>query len=296
MRRALVALALLAVAGCGSGSDAGGGGKGTSTRLVDPAKPPLINSFDIAPDGSFLLTTNKGFFRISKDGKKLTRQVSRVTYRGKRSSLGTFLAVNATPEGTLLGSGHPDDKDSGLPQFLGFLESKDDGKTWDVVSRLGLADLHVMHQQFGRLYAFDAVIGAILVSEDGGKNWTEHPTPRELIADFVIDPEDENYILAAGEQNLFRSTDGGDSWRPLTPANGRRMAWPSQKVLISTDREGTVQLSEDRGETWKDVGRIEGEPWRLKAVDDETLYAALSDGTIVKTDDGGGAWSTLFSP
>lgn len=285
----------MVLAGCGS--EESGTSKAKSTRLVDPAKPPLINSFDVDPaDGSFLLTTNKGFFRITKDGKRITPLASRVSYRGRTSKVGTFLAVNAAPDGTLLGSGHPDESDTGLPQFLGFLESKDSGKTWEVVSRLGLADLHVMRQQFGRLYAFDAVIGAILVSEDGGKNWTEHPTPRELITDFVIDPEDENYILATSEQNLFRSTDGGDSWRPISQANARRMAWPSDKVLVAADREGRVQRSEDRGESWQDVGRIEGEPWRLKAVDDKTIYAALSDGTIVKTADGGGAWSTLFSP
>src|SRR5215210_3854478 len=201
MRRslALVPFVLLALAGCSSESDSTS--RPTSTRYVTPGKPPLVNSFDIDPaDGSFLMTTNKGFYRITKDGKKITRQTSEVTAKGKTSPLGTFLAVSATPEGTLLGSGHPDDKKAGLPQFLGFMESKDDGKTWKVVSRLGLADLHVMRQQFGRLYGFDAVTGALLVSEDGGRNWTEHPTPRELIEDFVIDPADENHILAAAVQ------------------------------------------------------------------------------------------------
>lgn len=294
-RAAAAALVLITLAGCGSSTE--GSAKATSTRLVNPGKPPLVNSFDVDPaDGSFLLTTNKGFFRITKDGKKLTQVRGAVTSGRSSSPVGTFLAVDAVGGGRLLGSGHPDQKGTGLPQFLGFLTSDDAGKSWKVVSRLGLADFHVMRLQFGRIYAYDAVIGGLLVSEDGGRNWTEHPTPRELITDFVVDPEDEDYVLATSEKSLFRSTDRGDSWRPIGPVDGLRLAWPSEKVLVSTDRSGRVQRSEDRGESWKDVGRIDGEPWRLKAMDDKTLFAALSDGTIVKSADGGGEWSVLFRP
>ena len=39
-----------------------------------------------------------------------------------------------------------------------------------------------------------------------------------------------------------------------------------------------------------------GEPWRLHAVDERRLYAALADGTIAGTEDGGKTWEEVFVP
>ena len=77
--------------------------------------------------------------------------------------VGGFLEVLPTGPQTLLGSGHPDRKGV-LPEFLGVLRSEDGGRTWTVIARLGEADLHRMVLKQGKLYAFDAVLGAVLVS------------------------------------------------------------------------------------------------------------------------------------
>ena len=41
---------------------------------------------------------------------------------------------------------------------------------------------------------------------------------------------------------------------------------------------------------------MDGEPYKFKAVDDQHLYLALSDGTIVETTDGGRGWEAVFEP
>ena len=292
MRRATVLLVLFALAGCGQD---GSGSRPASARLVLPGKDPLVNSFQVEQAGSFLLSTNKGFFRIDAQGKEAKRLESRVSARGASAPVGTFLAFETVGPQRLIGSGHPDSGDD-LPQFLGFMTSDDGGRSWRVESRLGLADLHVLHSVHGRIYAFDAVVGALLISEDDGRNWTEHPTPRELIGDFVVDPEDPDYVLAASDDTLFRSEDGGDSWRPLIQGERIRLLWPDPDTLLMTDSSGRVQRSEDRGERWQEVGRIDGDPWRLAADPKGGIFAALSDGTIVRSRDGGGQWSRLFRP
>ena len=65
------ALAALAVAGCGSSGDSAE----RSTRLVDFSKePPYVNSLERDPgSGEFLLTTNRGFFRIDAPTKRVRR-------------------------------------------------------------------------------------------------------------------------------------------------------------------------------------------------------------------------------
>ena len=292
-RAALIALAALAVGACGGDDE-----RPASTRLVKPGKPPLVNAFDVDPrDGSFLMATNRGFFRIARDGGKLTRLRSSLSAPEGRSRVGTFLAfVPVGKGGEMLGSGHPDEKKSGLPQFLGVLRSADGGRTWRSVSRMGLADLHVIRPAHDRIYAFDAVLGGMLISDDGGKDFVERPTPRELMTDFVVAPDDPRFLLAASDDGVFRSTDEGEGWRPLPPVRGARFAWPSPKKLYRTTAEGEVQLSDDRGQTWQGRGRIDGEPWRLKALAGEHLVAALATGAIVESRDGGREWDEVFTP
>lgn len=291
-----LALALLAlpVAGCGGGAD---GGSQASTKLVTAGKPPLVNALDVDPaDGSLLMTTNRGFFRVDPEKGTAERIRSSVSADGKSSPVGTFLAITSTGPGELIGSGHPDRRGSGLPEFLGFMRSADAGRTWSVVSRLGLADLHVIRPQHGRLYAFDAVVGALLVSGDGGRKWEERFTPKSLMLDFVVDPDDPEYVLALDEETLYRSEDGGSTWRPQGESLAARLAWPAADALIRANRDGTVQRSADRGGSWQDVGRLDGEPWRLKALDEKRIYAALADGTIQSTEDGGARWDTVLRP
>jgi photosystem II stability/assembly factor-like uncharacterized protein len=297
MRRAgvlagLLAAAALAATGCGSDTSSG-----KSTRLVDLSKkPPFVNSLDIDPEnGDFLLTTNRGFWRIDPDEDKVTRIRSTITNKGKSDTIGTFLLAKVAGPGTLIGSGHPDTMGK-LPAFLGFLRSDDNGRTWHVVSRYGAADLHKIVLRHDRMYAFDAVLSAIVISEDDGRTFSEHFTPRGLIIDFDVDPDDPDQLVAANDDELFRSEDGADTWRPIARAKGIRLAWVAPDKLYRADRDGTIRISDDAGDTWEDVGRVDGEPYKFKVIDEEHLYLALSDGSILETTDGGRQWEAVFEP
>jgi hypothetical protein len=296
MKRLTIILPLvLLAAGCGSSSTTTK--PPATTRLVNPAATPYVNALEIDPaNGDFLLTTNKGFWRIDKKSDKVTPIKGKISAEGKTDTVGTFLEILPDGPGRLLGSGHPDHKNT-LPQFLGYLESDDSGKTWKVVSRLGDADLHKIVLAHGKLYAFDAVLGAMLISADRGRTFTERFTPRGLVIDFVVDPEDENYILAATEDQLFRTEDQGKSWRPVTSGTRIRLAWPRHDLVLRADQDGTVYSSSDRGQTFQQHSRVDGEPYKFKETDDPNhLYLALGDGSIIETTDGGKTWKGVFAP
>jgi len=296
----LVLALALGVAACGSSSEEktspDGGDRAPSDRLVDFTKdPPYVNALDIEPEsGDFLLTTNKGFWRIGAKDDKVTQIKGTIAADGKSDTVGTFLEIEVTGPKTLIGSGHPDQQNT-LPQFLGFITSDDAGASWKVLSRLGDADLHKIVQAHGKLYAFDAVLGAMLISDDGGKTFTERFTPKGLVIDFVVDPKDPDYLLAATEDTLHRSEDGGENWRPVTPGEGVRLEW-SGNGLYRADKDGTVFTSTDRGGTWNAVGKVDGEPYKFKAVDERHLFLALSDGTILETTDGAKNFGEVFRP
>ncbi len=300
MRKILLpALAIAAaLAGCGSSENkAGPSPDQLSDRLVDFSKqPPFVNALDVDPTtGEFMLPTNRGFWRIDPKSKKVTQVKGSIEADGKKDTVGTFLEVEAIGDGKLLGSGHPDGK--ALPQYLGFLESDDNGKSWRVVSRLGDADLHKIISLHDRVYAWDAVLSALLITTDGGRTFVENFTPPGLVIDFVVDPEDPDYVLAATEEQLFNTENAGKGWRPLEMGTGMRLAWPSGGPIYRAEKDGTVSTSQDKGVSWTKAGTVDGEPYKFETTDDpQHLYLALSDGTIVETTDGGKTWKDVFKP
>ena len=292
------ALCCLVLAGCGGEQAGSSPGKATrSDRLVDfSKKPPYVNALDIDPaTDDFLLTTNRGFWRIDSKTDAVKQVTGEISTRGKTATVGTFLELLATGPGRLIGSGHPD-RAGTLPSFLGFIESDDGGKHWKVISRLGEADLHKIVIRHDRMYAFDAVLGALLISSDGGKTFTERFTPPELIIDFEVDPDDPDHIIASSARRIFRSTDGGKHWRPVQGSDGTRLAWPAADSLYRADADGSIQVSDNGGGSFDIVGKVAGEPYKFKALGPRHLYLALSDGSILETTDGGKDWKDVFRP
>jgi len=282
--------AALAVAGCGDDS------AGSTSSIVGPAgkNSPPINSLELDPGGEgLLLTTNRGLYRV-EDGEATPIESQARTPDGP-TAVGTFLAVAAADDGGLIASGHPDDKGK-VAGFLGMLRSDDGGRSWESVSRYGIADLHVFHELDGTLYAYDAVLPALLASTDGGKTFEERGSPQGLAIDFVVDPEDPEQMLASTENQVFHSTDGGNRWTAAVGATRARLAWPEAASLYRADSDGMVYVSDNGGDTWEVRGRVDGEPWKLVAAGPEELYAALGDGTIAHSTDGGESWDEVFSP
>lgn len=299
VRRALAAGALAAgaLAGCGEGDDSRAGGA-PSDGLVDPAKPPpLVNALDIDPaTQEFLLTTNRGFFRIGRESGEVTQVRGTVRAGARSAPVGAFLEVAAAGSGRLVGSGHPDRKGA-IPEVLGVMQSTDGGRTWRVLSRLGRADLHTIIFKHGRMYATDAVTGTLLVSRDGGRTFSEQYTPSGVPIDgFEVDPADPRRIVAASETELYRSANGGAAWERIGQGSGIRLAWPARDAFYRALKDGSVQRSSDGGTSWETTARVDGEPYRFKAVSRDEAYLALGDGTILRTRDGARSWDEAFRP
>ena len=292
-----LALWLLAQTGSGRATERGPGTssarRGWSTS-PSGRRSSTASTSSRAP-GGFLLSTNRGFFKIDPDSGEVARVAGTVRGGGRSAPVGTFLAFLPAGGQRLVGSGHPDSR--ALPNFLGYMESRDGGRNWKVVSRLGDADLHKLIVAHDRLYAWDAVLSAMVISADGGRTFEEHFTPSgELIIDFVVDPADERYLVAAGEDTVYRSADEGERWRGLLEAKGVRLAWPARDALYRADADGKVYVSRNRGVRWEEISSVAGEPYKLKAVDEKHLYMALSDGTILESFDQARTWEEAFRP
>jgi photosystem II stability/assembly factor-like uncharacterized protein len=276
---AATALAALALAACGD--DDGGGGE---TAASDRA-PEHIHGLGVNPaDGALYIASHSGLFR-SDQGAASAEPVG----DSAQDTMG-FTVIGAD---RFLGSGHPAPGEDG-PPHLGLIESTDAGESWSEVSLAGEADFHVLRFAHDRVYGYNGLTGELLISDDGGESWDSRTSPAPMI-DLAIDPEDPERMIGSTEGGVGVSTDGGETWKPLVREIGL-LAWPEARRLYLVNAAGEVRVSDDVGESWSDVGSIGGQPAALAADGPRTLYAALADGTVLESADGGASWDVRSEP
>jgi hypothetical protein len=287
----LAAIGLLALGALLWVSDDGGGeGTFTGVPAADPG-PVHVHGLGVNPaDGALFIATHTGLYRVDQGERKAKRVADRY-----QDTMG-FTIVG--PD-RFLGSGHPDlneAQEKNLPSHLGLIESTDKGESWQPISLSGEADFHVLRFAGERVYGYDASNDRLLVSADRGRNWNELDKPGPLV-DLAVDPKDSRRIVVASagglEEGLFESRDGGKNWKRVSEAVGL-LAWADRLYLIAGG--GQVFASGDGGRRLEGQGEIGGQPAALVAEGPRELYAALHDGTIKRSTDGGTTWTVRSTP
>lgn len=280
-RKLLAALALpaaIALAACGGDASSPAVGEAESAQLQEGPALQHIHGLGINPaDNRLFIATHNGLFSAA-EGETRPEQVGTST-----QDIMGFSVVDAN---RFIGSGHPG-LDQDLPPNLGLIESRDGGKTWKNISLLGEADFHVLESSGGRIYGFDGASGTLKVSGNG-RDWEDRRPPAGVFG-LAIDPADPSRVVASTEQGLFVSANEGRAWRPLRQDLGGLLAWAPGNRLYLVDGQGQVLSSSDRGANWRTRGGIGGQPAAFMAHEDE-LYAALADGTVKRSVDGGATW------
>ena len=282
----LIGLVAVAIGACGSEEKSTSPPKAKTFRAVDPG-PVHVHGLGIDPaDGALFIATHTGLFRVGKTEKVAERVAGRY-----QDTMG-FTVVGPH---RFLGSGHPDLRTK-QPPYLGLISSTDAGDSWSPISLYGQADFHVLESAGDRIVGygsdFKTRLAQLLVSDDGGRTWSERRAPVPLI-DLAISPADDDLWVATGEQHAWRTRNGGRTWAILA-APGGLLAWRGSQ-LFHADFTGAMSVSTDAGKTWQRRGKIGGTPSAL-AAEQDALYVALHDGAIKQSLDGGMTWSVRSRP
>jgi photosystem II stability/assembly factor-like uncharacterized protein len=255
-------------------------------------------------------------------------------------SIGAIAVAPSDPNVIYVGSGEglhrPD-----LSVGDGIYKSTDAGKTW---THLGLPDaqqvpaLAVDPRDPNRVFA--AVLGhpygpseerGVYRSTDGGQNWQKVISKDENTggSDVEIDPSNPDVVYASmwearegpwedgNEFNgsgggLFKSTDGGSTWHPLTnglpkdlsqiyvalaPSNTKRI----YATLATASGKLNVYRSDDAGDSWaqstddpRPSGRIGGGDLPVPRVDPKNPDIVYVASTVtMRSTDGGKTWTSF---
>ena len=290
----LILLALLgALVACGEGESGASGEAELAVPWVDPnGDPPYIGSLSVNPgDGTLLMGTNTGLFKIPPDGGTPVKVTGELTTPDGSGQVSESLVARFIGPDELLASGHPSG-DASLPPVLGLIRSEDAGQTWEPVSELGSSDFHALSTSGDLLVAPLYGQAQIFASRDGGRNFEPRVAPMALV-DLAVDPGDPARWAATSEQGIFVSVDEGRTWRQRDPTPNVRLAWGEPAELYRIDPGGPVKVSADGGETWQDRGSAGGEPQALTVDQEGTLFTAAFDGTVQRSEDSGRTWRVV---
>lgn len=223
----------------------------------------------------------------------------------------------------------------------GVYKSVDEGKTWkhiglEKTGQIGAVEIHpgdpntVFVAAIGQAFNANKERG-VYRTKDGGDSWEQvlFVSDTTGAVDLEISPDNPEIIYASmwrGERKpwtvisggkeggIYKSTDGGDSWKKLTNGLPKGLfgksdlaispANPAQiYVLIEAPvGEGGVYRSDDRGENWELVSTkkdLLDRPFYycnldISPQDPNTLYASAT--SFFKSTDGGKTWQRMRTP
>jgi photosystem II stability/assembly factor-like uncharacterized protein len=173
-----------------------------------------------------------------------------------------------------------------------YLESTDAGASWHPVPNdLPGMDLHafaVDPADADHAWIFAVGFG-LFETRDGGRHW-ELRQPGNWGHLAAYRNGDRTVLVAAGQEGLVRSTDGGGNWQRLTypgaPLAGGVAAGADGSVLYAATGDG-LRRSADQGQSWRETGFdgvalavavAPGNPMAVAVVDEATRFYRSPDG------------------
>lgn len=278
-------LVVAVVAGCG---DEASTDRPNTAGVIDPG-PVHVHGLGVNPaDGALFVATHTGLFRAAPGEPHAERVAGRY-----QDTMG-FAVVG--PD-RFLGSGHPDLREE-LPPFLGLMDSRDAGKSWQAVSLQGKVDFHVLEVSGRRIYGygsdFESREPRFLTSGDGGRRWDRLDAPEPLIS-LAISPKDSRSLIASGERRVYESGNGGRSWSTVDAPAAGLLAWNANGVFLAGDN-GRVWRRPRDVLSWRTAGSVGGQPSAFDNGRALELLAALHDGTIKRSADDGRSWTVRSAP
>jgi len=157
------------------------------------------------------------------------------------------------------------------------------------------------------LEAAALIAGALALtcsSAQGGAHQAASHGPAETgFSSVAVDPRDERIVYAGGGSGIFKSADGGETWREVDNGLTNRYVFDlaidqHRPTTLYAATTGGVFKSTDAASSWHIVGptglTVGAIAIVIDPLDSNTLYVAADLNGVYKSSDGGQTWRQLF--
>jgi photosystem II stability/assembly factor-like uncharacterized protein len=166
-------------------------------------------------------------------------------------------------------------------------ESMDEGASWHRLAKLdSTSDLVIDHilvdpanpaLLYAAAWKFDRPDGGLWISRDAGKSWQEaQGLQGQSIRAFAPAPSNPHILFAGTLQGVFRSSDGGETWKLISPPGSTEIHEVESLAIDPKDPEivyaGTWHLpwkSIDGGAHWANI--------KEGVIDDSDVFSIIID-------------------
>ena len=266
---------------------------------VDPANSDLV--YVAALGNPFAPNSDRGVFR-STDGGKTWRKI---LYLSDKLGAADLELQPGSPKVLFVcmwrGERKPWTIISGAREG-GIYKSTDGGESWHKLAGglphdlFGRSNVAISAARPNRIYALIEAKpgGGLYRSEDAGATWTLVNGQASLITrpfyydTLGVDPNDPD-VVYVGDENWFRSTDGGKTFRratPQPPHGDHHDLWinPRNSQFMIQSNDGGANVSLDGGRTWSTQENQPTAEIYQVAVDNQypyRVYGAQQDSSTV---------------
>jgi photosystem II stability/assembly factor-like uncharacterized protein len=260
-------------------------------RMIGPyrgGRSTAVTGIAGEPDTYFMGTTGGGVWKTTNSGQDW-KNISDGQFNV--SSIGGIDVANSDPNVIYVGTGSACLRGN-IQTGRGVYKSTDGGETWSFMGLkdAGLIGKVAVHPKDADI-AYIAAVGhpfgnneqrGVFRTTDGGRNWEKvlYISDSTGVVDLVLNPKNPREIYAglwtverkpwtlisgSKEGGIYKSTDGGDSWKHLkgglpqgivgktsvavSPSKPERV-WT---LIEAPEPEGGLYRSDDHGKTWKQV-------------------------------------------
>lgn len=175
----------------------------------------------------------------------------------------------------------------------------DGGKTWNLKSSINSSSsnintIYFISQSIG--FISRGYGGGILKTTDAGETWQEINSPHHTMNAIFFSDLENGYI--AGEHGvIFKTTNGGTSWKQAGFQNGLIYGTDINGLYFFDNMRGfaiglggRIMKTTDGGKTWSQYAFMHTEIRQLMPVSNSIIYA-LTGNSFIKSIDGGNTWN-----
>ena len=187
----------------------------------------------------------------------------------------------------------------------GVLRSSDNGLKWRIATGWEVTEvLKVKVDPSKPSVVYAATAYGVFKTEDSGETWKERNAGflKPFVSDVILDRSTRNKLLAASEDGVYMSMNGGRHWQ-LADLKGKGVRTlqqhPSkQNIFFAGTEDDGFFLSTNGGRTWQqsNAGITQLTVYTIVCDRSNTdvLYVGTHGGGVYRSDDSGKSWKQMI--